>query len=114
MGHKYQSWWTGSILTIEHARELVPHVNATAVQVAAGVLAGILWAIRNPKKGLCFPEDLPHDEVLKTAKPYLGQVVSQPVDWTPLSSYRTFFPENPAAMPIWDDPWQFSNFVFRP
>jgi hypothetical protein len=23
-------------------------------------------------------------------------------------------PENPAAAPVRDDPWQFSNFVFRP
>jgi homospermidine synthase len=114
MGHKYQSWWTGSILAIDEARRSIPNVNATAVQVAAGVLAGTLWAIRNPKKGLCFPEDLPHEEVLDTVAPYLGKIVSQAVDWTPLSGYRTFFPENPAAAPIWDDPWQFSNFVFRP
>jgi homospermidine synthase len=65
-------------------------------------------------KGLRCPEELPHEEVLAAAEPYLGQVVSEPVAWTPLSRYRTFFPENPAAAPIWDDPWQFQNFVFRP
>ena len=32
----------------------------------------------------------------------------------PASCYRTFFLENPAAPPIWGDPWRFSNFVFRP
>jgi hypothetical protein len=36
MGHKYQSWWTGSILTIDVARRSVPNLNETAVQVAAG------------------------------------------------------------------------------
>ena len=114
MGHKYQSWWTGSMLTIGEARELVPNVNATAVQVAAGVLAGILWAIRNPRKGLCFPEDLPHEDVLEAAGPYLGELVSKAVEWTPLSGYRLFFPENRAAAPAWNDPWQFKNFISRP
>jgi hypothetical protein len=74
MGHKHQCWWTGSVLAIDEARGLIPKVNATAVQVAAGVLAGTLRTIRNPRKGIgmCFPDDLPHDEVLGTAEPYLG------------------------------------------
>jgi homospermidine synthase len=102
------------VLTISEARRSIPHVNATAMQVAAGVLAGTLWAIRNSRKGLCFPEDLSREEVLGKAEPYLGQVVSVAVNCTPLSGYWTFFLENPAAKPIWDNPWQFSNLVFRP
>jgi hypothetical protein len=31
----------------------------------------------------------------------------------PACCYRTFFLENPAAPPIWGDPWRFSNFVSR-
>ncbi len=114
MGHRYQSWWTGSILSIEAARKRMPHVNATAVQVAAGVMAGVLWTLQNPRRGVCFPEDLPHDEILRWARPYLGRIVSQPSDWTPLRRHRVYFGENPEAQPDHNDPWQFSNFLFRP
>ena len=114
MGHCYQSWWTGSILNIEAARKLVPHSNATAVQVAAGVLSAVLWTIKNPRRGVCFPEDLPHDEILRMASPYLGRIVSQPSDWTPLRQRRVYFNENPEAQPDHEDPWQFSNFLFQP
>ncbi len=113
MGHRYQSWWTGSILSIEAARRKVPNVNATAVQVAAGVLAAALWTIRNPRRGVCLPEDLPHETVLRDARPYLGQVVSQSSDWSPLRRHRVYFDENLQARPDWSDPWQFTNFLFR-
>jgi len=114
MGHRYQSWWTGSILSINAARKRVPHVNATAVQVAAGVLAAARWVVNNPRRGLCFPEDLPHEEILRFARPYLGHAVSLPVAWTPLNSYRVYFDDNLEPRPDPADPWQFRNFLFRP
>jgi len=114
MGHRYQSWWTGTQLSIERARKRVPHSNATTVQVAAGLVAAVRWAIQNPRRGLCFPEDLPHEELLGHARPYLGRILSQPENWTPLAGYRAYFEENPDAEPDRDDPWQFRNFLFRP
>ena len=114
MGHRFKSWWTGSILSIDTARRKVPHANATTVQVAAGVMAGVLWAIQNPRCGVCFPEDLPHEEILRWARPYLGRLVSEPSDWTPLQRHRVYFDENPQAQPDQTDPWQFTNFLFRP
>ncbi len=33
-----------------------------------------MWMIENPERGVQVPDDLPHDYVLKIAKPYLGQV----------------------------------------
>jgi len=114
MGHRYQSWWTGSILSIEAARKKVPHANATTVQVAAGVMAAVLWSVQNPHRGICFPEDLPHDEILRLARPYLGRIISQSSDWTPLLRHRVYFGENPEAQPDHSDPWQFTNFLFRP
>lgn len=114
MGHRYHSWWTGSVLSIKAARRKVPHLNATAVQVGAGVMSAILWIVQNPNRGVCFPENLPHEEILRYARPYLGQVVSQPSDWTPLRTHRVYFSENPQAQPDQSDPWQFTNFLFRP
>jgi homospermidine synthase len=83
MGHDLGVWWTGSILDIEESRKLVPHQNATTVQVAIGVVAAILFCIKNPNEGICLPEDLPHDFILDIAKPYLGSFVSIQSSWRP-------------------------------
>jgi homospermidine synthase len=114
MGHRLQSWWTGSNLSIDQGREHVPNTNATAVQVAVGLVAAVRWTIQNPTRGLCFPEDLPHDEIIGFARPYLGAAHSKAVHWSPLMHHRSYFPENPEAEPDLHDPWQFRNFLFRP
>ena len=54
MGHDFKSWWCGSLLDIHTARKLVPHQQATTLQVAASVVAAALWMIQNPRKGFCF------------------------------------------------------------
>lgn len=114
MGHPYNSWWTGSILSIEESRRLVPGQNATTIQVAIGVVSAVMWMIQNPKKGLCLPDDLPHDFILKIAKPYLGEFYSGPSDWTPLKNRTVYFKENPANKYDKKDIWQFKNFLFIP
>ncbi len=113
MGHEYGAWWCGSILTIEEARKLAPRQNATTVQVALGVVSAVMWIIEHPCEGLCTPEDLPHDYVLKIARPYLGEFLSVPSEWTPLENRKVYFKENPANQPD-EDMWQFKNFIFVP
>jgi homospermidine synthase len=111
MGHRYNSWWTGSDLSIEESRRLVPHQNATTMQVAISVVAASMWMIQNPAKGVCVPDDLPHEYILKIAKPYLGKWISKPADWTPLKHYTNAFQghNNPGIDD--SDPWQFKNFL---
>lgn len=110
MGHCYGAWWTGSILSINEARRLVPtsHQNATTIQVAAGVVSAIEWMLENPGRGLCFPEDLPQDYLLARSVPYLGRFVSEPCDWTPAGNRSTGSAPNP---PDGGRPWQFNNFL---
>ena len=76
MGHPYQSWWCGTDLDIDESRRLVPHQNATTMQVAISVVAASLWMIEHPRLGLRLPDDLPHDFVLNISKPYLGNFIS--------------------------------------
>lgn len=114
MGHAYNSWWTGSILSIDEARRLVPGQNATTMQVAISVVAAVMWMIENPRKGVNLPDDLPHDFVIKIAKPYLGKFVSVPSNWTPLKNRKVYFKENPKNKLNKKDIWQFENFVFVP
>jgi homospermidine synthase len=43
----------------------------------------------------------------------VGELVSRPVDWTPLSSRGELFPGfgNDDRLIDRDDPWQFANFL---
>lgn len=110
MGHDFNSWWIGSVLDIDEARQLVPEQNSTTLQVAISVVAAVIYAIKNPNRGLCLPDDIDHVEILKIAKPYLGEFISTPVDWTPLSDSKQFFKKAPKEQ----DLWQFSNFLIKP
>ena len=112
MGHAYRAWWIGSDLSIEESRRLVPHQNATTMQVAISVVAATMWMIENPARGVVMPDDLPHDYVLKVCKPYLGRWISKPVDWTPLKHHTNAFPGHKLQVDS-DDPWQFKNFLVK-
>ncbi len=111
MGHPYNSWWTGTILDIHESRKLVPHQNATTVQVAIGVISAAMWMIDNPSEGVKVPDDLPHEYVLKIAKPWLGKLASVPSDWTPLMHYTNAFKGHNNPYIDRKDPWQFKNFL---
>jgi homospermidine synthase len=111
MGHPYNSWWVGSDLSIEESRRLVPHQNATTMQVAISVVAATLWMIQNPDRGVVVPDDLPHEFVLKVARPYLGKWISRSSDWTPLAHYTNAFEGFNNPQIDTSDPWQFKNFL---
>lgn len=113
MGHPYQSWWVGSRLSIEESRRLVPHQNATTLQVAISVVAATVWMIQNPKQGVCVPDDLPHDFILEMANPYLGEFISTASDWTPLKTLKNFFEGYTKPDLDLQDPWQFKNFLVQ-
>jgi len=111
MGHSYNSWWIGSDLSIAQSRRLVPHQNATTMQVAISVVAASMWMIENPAAGLRVPDDLPHDYILRISKPYLGTFISKPSDWTPLKARGNAFKGYNRADVDPKDPWQFQNFL---
>ena len=106
MGHARGTYWYGSRLSIEQARALVPYNNATSLQVTAAVLAGMVWAIENPRAGIVEPDDIDHERVMEVARAYLGEVVGVYSEWTPLQGRGVLFQENldPTC------PWQFKNF----
>jgi homospermidine synthase len=111
MGHDLNGWWVGSTLDIHEARKLVPHQNATTLQVAASVLGALFWMIRNPREGLRVPDELPHEEILKVANVYLGPCPSMVADWTPLKNRFDPFAEYGKPIPPEDDVWQFETFL---
>ncbi len=104
-GHKKNAYWYGSQLTIEEARKLAPYNNATSLQVTVSVLAGVIWAMENPDRGLLEPDELDHRRILEICRPYLGTISGSYTEWSPLSDRERLFPEDLDL----SDPWQFKN-----
>ncbi len=111
MGHDFKSWWCGSLLDIGLTRKLVPHQNATTLQVAISVVSAALWMMKNPRRGCLLPDDIDHDFVLDVSKPYLEPFVSKAVDWTPLDNMNTTFTKFDVSKPKEEDTWQFTTFL---
>ena len=106
MGHAKGAYWFGSQLSVQEARKLAPHNNATSLQVCCAILGGIVWAVENPRRGIVEPDDMDHERVLEIAGPYLGKVTGAYSQWTPLVDRGLLFPEDVDH----EDPWQFKNF----
>ena len=106
MGHKKGAYWYGSQLDIDETRKLAPYNNATSIQVCAPVLSGIIWALENPDRGLVEADEIDFARNLEICMPYLGPVVGNYGDWTPLQGRGELFPEDLDK----SDPWQFKNF----
>ncbi|MBV9620299.1 MAG: homospermidine synthase [Gammaproteobacteria bacterium] len=104
-GHKKNAYWYGSQLSIEEARRLAPYNNATSLQVCVAVLSGVIWAMENPNQGVIEPDEMDFKRNLEICRPYLGPVVGEYTDWTPLHERERLFPEDLDK----SDPWQFKN-----
>ena len=84
--------------------------TATVITTATAVVAGMIWAIENPRRGVVDADELDHDRILAIQEPYLGRLVGAYTDWTPLDNREgDLFPEDIDR----DDPWQFQNVIVR-
>jgi homospermidine synthase len=104
-GHARNAYWFGSHLSIGEARGLAPFNSATSLQVTAAALSGMIWAVENPHRGIVEPDEMDFERPLEICRPYLGRLVGQYTDWTPLYRRGELFPEDLDT----GDPWQFKN-----
>jgi homospermidine synthase len=104
-GHKKNAYWYGSQLSIGEARRLAPFNSATSLQVTSAALAGMIWAIEHPRRGVVEPDEMDFKRTLSICMPYLGPVVGKYTDWTPLYRRGELFAEDLDTA----DPWQFKN-----
>jgi homospermidine synthase len=104
-GHEKNAYWYGSQLSIQEARELVPHNSATSLQVTVAVLSGMIWAMENPRRSIVEPDEMDFERNLAICMPYLGTVVGEYTSWTPLDQRGELFNEDLDPT----DPWQFKN-----
>jgi homospermidine synthase len=68
-------------------------------------MSGVVWAMENPNCGIVEPDEIDFRRALDICMPYLGPVVGQYTDWTPLHERERLFPEDLDK----SDPWQFKN-----
>jgi homospermidine synthase len=108
-GHNLNAYWYGSQLSIEETRAIAPYQNATGLQVTSAILAGMVWAIENPKAGIVEADDMDFRRCLQVQMPYLGPVIGTYTDWTPVSGRGALFPEDMDPT----DAWQFKNVLVR-
>ena len=104
-GHGKNAYWYGSQLSIEEARGLAPFNSATSLQVTSAALSGMVWAMENPDRGIVEPDEIDFERPLEICRPYLGKIVGEYTDWTPLYQRGELFAEDLDR----DDPWQFKN-----
>ena len=104
-------WWCGTILNIEDAKILVPLQNCTTPQVAISLVAAIMWAIENPNRGFCRPEDVDHEYIIDICKPYLGTFVSKEFEWSPKKNFTNWFSEREDQDLDLKELWSFKNFL---
>jgi homospermidine synthase len=106
-GHAKNAYWYGSQLSIEETRKIAPYQNATGLQVTSAVLAGIVWMLENPDRGITEADEMDFRRCLEIQMPYLGPVIGRYTDWTPLHGRGGLFPEDIDN----SDPWQFKNVL---
>jgi homospermidine synthase len=108
-GHARNAYWFGSRLSLEEARRLAPYQNATGLQVSSAVLAGMVWALENPRAGIVETDEMDYRRCLAVQRRYLGPLEGHYTDWTPLEGRPGLFPEDIDET----DPWQFRNVLVR-
>jgi homospermidine synthase len=106
-GHAKNALWYGSRLSNAQTRALVPDQNATGLQVTSAVLAGMVWALENPGRGIVETDEMDHARCLEIQTPYLGPVEAHYTDWTPLQDRWQHFREDIDEA----DPWLFRNVL---
>jgi homospermidine synthase len=108
-GHARNAYWYGSQLSIEDTRQLAPYQNATGLQVTSAVLAGIVWMLENPDRGIVEADEMNFQRCLEIQRPYLGPVAGHYTDWSPIADRGALFPEDVDRA----DPWQFKNVLVQ-
>jgi homospermidine synthase len=63
--------------------------------------------MENPNAGIVEPDEMDFRRNLEICLPYLGPVVGEYSEWTPLSDRESLFAEDLDK----SDPWQFKNVL---
>ena len=106
MGPQKGAYWYGSRLSIEEARRVAPHNNATWLQVTAAVLGGLIWAMaEHPRRGIVEPEEMDFARILEIAGPISARSSGSTATGRRSPTAESCSPRTWTSA----DPWQFKN-----
>ncbi len=77
-----RKFWCGSVLTNNQTMKILgsnTKINATQLQVAIAVLAGIEWMLENPHRGVITVEEIPHKYILQRCITYWGNFFNREI-----------------------------------
>ncbi|KAI9344409.1 Saccharopine dehydrogenase-domain-containing protein [Obelidium mucronatum] len=80
-------FWAGSVLDVDRVAEDFKNNGVpapTTVQVCSSIMSVVKWMLKgedNRQRGLLWPEQLPSEEIMEYAEPWLGHVVFEAVEW---------------------------------
>ena len=87
---RQQAWWAGSICSNQCAMQTVsPLQNGCTITTAAGILAGMQYALQHPCLGHVSPEEIDSEFVLKQCLPFLGFFTMLEVPWDLVQTHLT-------------------------
>jgi homospermidine synthase len=87
LSDRHPSLWLGSQLSIDRARAIAPHNNATSLQVVGSMMAAIEWIEFHPRAGIVESEAMDHEFVLAHARRYWEPIVHEFREWHPFSGH---------------------------
>jgi homospermidine synthase len=80
MGKEFGAWWLGTSLDIEETRKMIDiknnNISVSTIQAAGSIVSAIIYAIKNPKCGICFVDDIDYEEYSKIADMFQGPINS--------------------------------------
>lgn len=86
------TFWHGSRLSVQTARQLASHNGPTTLQVTSSIAAALAWALENPLQGVVEAEDLDCEFVLDKCISYLGEVFFCTSTWSPIVQFSNSTP----------------------
>lgn len=109
-GHAKNAYWYGNILSIQDTVKKVEGQNATGLQVTTAVIAGMIWAMKNPNEGVVETEQMDYKTCLALQETYIGNFKGYYTDWTPLKNKSADWSQNNMDE---SNPWDFKNLLMN-
>lgn len=110
MGHPLTAWWTGSLCSIDEARVIIPHQNATTLQVGRRFSAPSTGCSDGPMPACECATSCRGTRYWRSRGPIWARTPG-PVDWDPLRTRNGLFERYNGRAFDHDDPWQYGNFL---
>jgi homospermidine synthase len=87
--NKPWGYWIGSVLNTDYTKNVLkdPYFGPTTIQVMAGLVSGLAWALKHPNEGMIYTDIIDTKFILSMIKKYLGVFYSGQVTGVDIAGY---------------------------